>query len=454
MKSLLRVLLLALVVLAPATAVSQSHFSPDPAVVGARVLVNSKKFDAALRLLRPLSRDRADRIDILFLTGLAAMGAAEAKDRNEDEREALLDEAVAALRAILIDRPGLVRVRLELARAFFMKEDDELARRHFEQVLAGRPHPAVAANVGRFLKTIRDRRRWRGSFGLAVAPDSNLNTASANRTIWLDTPFGRLPFTLSEESARKSGIGLSVWGGGEYQHPLNARWRLRAGANAAAREYAGHIFDSHFMAGHVGPRWLIDPQAEASLLATVQRQWTGGAPESDQYGLRLEGRYKFSPLLVAHGRTALRQRDCRDCDWLDGPVGEVSLGAVWVALPTVRVGGNAGWNWARAEAEHWRTEGPQANLGATLALPLGFTVGLHGSLRWTDYDGSGARHRTIDREPREDKTQTLSLSVHNRAVTVLGFSPRLSLINEQRETNAQGLDYERDRAELSFVRQF
>ena len=66
----------------------------------------------------------------------------------------------------------------------------------------------------------------------------------------------------------------------------------------------------------------------------------------------------------------------------------------------------------------------------------------------------GSAHRTIDREPREDKTRTLSLSVHNRAVTVLGFSPRLSLVNEQRETNAQALDYERNRAELSFVRQF
>ena len=61
---------------------------------------------------------------------------------------------------------------------------------------------------------------------------------------------------------------------------------------------------------------------------------------------------------------------------------------------------------------------------------------------------------TIDRRPRRDETRTLSLSVHNRAVTVLGFSPRLSLIREERDTNAQALDYKRNRAELSFVRQF
>ena len=68
--------------------------------------------------------------------------------------------------------------------------------------------------------------------------------------------------------------------------------------------------------------------------------------------------------------------------------------------------------------------------------------------------GGGSAHNTIDREPREDETQSLSLSVHNRAFTLAGFSPRLSLVREERDTNAQALDYRRNRAELSFVRQF
>ena len=135
-------------------------------------------------------------------------------------------------------------------------------------------------------------------------------------------------------------------------------------------------------------------------------------------------------------------------------MGDVSLSANWAVLPTLRIGGNAGWNWARANSEHWRSSGPRAGLGATLALPAGFTVGLRASVQRSEYQGRGFVHRTIDREPREDETQTLSLSVHNRAVTVLGFSPRLSLIREERNTNAQALDYKRNRAELSFVQQF
>ena len=79
----------------------------------------------------------SDRTDILFQTGLAAIAASGRPGLPEDTRDALLNEAIANFRAILIDSPGLVRVRLELARTFFLKGEDVLARRHFEWVLAG-----------------------------------------------------------------------------------------------------------------------------------------------------------------------------------------------------------------------------------------------------------------------------------------------------------------------------
>ena len=400
----------------------------------------------------PANDDRHG-ISVAFRTGMAALKAAELVT-EPDARSDLLDRAIAAFRAILVRRPGLVRPRLELARAFFLKEEDTLAKRHFEQVLAGDLPPAVAANIQRLLNIMRARRRWEARFGLAIAPDSNLNAASGTRTIFLDTRYGRLPFTRQGDVAPKSGLGLSVWGGGEYQYPLAPRWRLRSGADASVRKYKGGDFDRHFLSAHLGPRRLIDARTEASLLATVDRQWTAGMPETDRFGLRLEAKHRLTPRLAMFSRASAVRRNCRDCNHLDGPEGNVSLGASWVALPILRVGGSAGWNWARANSEHWRTDGPRASLGATLALPAGFTVGLRASLQRTEYQGQWFAHSTIDRQPREDETQILSLSVHNRAFTVLGFSPRLSLINEQRETNAQALDYERNRGELSFVRQF
>ncbi len=394
-----------------------------------------------------------DATDRRFRAGMEALNAAHtAPDR--ETRDEKLDEAIAAFRAILVNNPELVRVRLELARAFFLKEEDTLARRHFEQVLAGRPPPPVVANIVRFLRTMRSRRRWEAHFGAALAPDSNLNAASGERTIFLDFLGQRIPFTRQGDIAPKSGLGLSIWGGGEYQYPLSQTLRLRSGANASIREYKGEDFDRHSVSAHLGPRRLIDARTEASLLATVDRQWAAGRPETDRFGLRLEGEHRLTPRLAMFARASAARRNCRDCNHLDGPEGNVSLGATWAALPILRLSGNAGWNWSRTNSEHWRSSGPQASLGASLALPAGFTLGLRASMQRTEYQGRGFVHNTIDRQPREDETQTLSLSVHNRAVTVLGFSPRLSLVREERDTNAQALDYKRNRAELSFVRQF
>ena len=93
-----------------------------------------------------------------FRLGMAAMQLATRAE--PDKREELLDKAIAAFRAILVKQPELVRVRLELARAFFLKEEDRLARRHFELVLAGKPPAGVALNVNRFLSVMRARKRW------------------------------------------------------------------------------------------------------------------------------------------------------------------------------------------------------------------------------------------------------------------------------------------------------
>ena len=88
-----------------------------------------------------------------------------------------------------------------------------------------------------------------------------------------------------------------------------------------------------------------------------------------------------------------------------------------------------------------------------MALPLGFTVGGGGEVRWTDFEDEWFPNTPVG-EDREDRTRSVRLSVHNRAFTLFGFSPELVVVNEERETNAQLYDYKRTRGELRFVRQF
>ncbi|MDE0030018.1 MAG: surface lipoprotein assembly modifier [Deltaproteobacteria bacterium] len=431
---------------------------PSPAIAGepaadsvekARALIREGRFREALVLLQPFARHRPVEPNVLFLFGLAALGASQQPDLAEEARKMFLDGAITAFRTMLIDRPELVRVRLELARAFFYKGEDGLSREHFERVLAGNPPAPVVANVRRFLAQIRARRRWNVQLGFAVAPDTNIGGTSDERIIYI---FG-LPFRRDAASLTTSGVGLSVWGGGEYQHPLGERVRLRLGMDASRREYSGGKFDQMLVSWHAGPRVFVSRTTEFSVLGNWRHQWTANDPNYFDLGGRLTLNHRFSRRLTASGRASWYDRRYRTRKLLDGPVRNFALSAGWVLTPTVRLNATAGYGRDRPVSLRNRNESFWLQTGVSLALPKGFTVGGGGGVRWTDYEAPWPPHTPADQR-RKDTTYNLRLSVFNRALTFFGFSPEVSLIHEVRNTNAQLYDYKRTGGELRVVRQF
>ena len=362
---------------------------------------------------------------------------------DDDRRDALLDEVIAAFRAMLVARPDLVRVRLELARAFFLKGKDSLAAKHFEEVLAGDVPDEVKANVRLFLVEIRARRRWSFNLGVAVAPGTNIGAGSDERII-----INGLPFERDAEELTTSGVGLSFSGGAEYQAPVSERLRIRAGARASRREYKGSDFDQHFLGLHLGPRWLLDTATEASLLASARQSWSGAAPSHHDLGGHFEVAHRLGPRVTAFARASWHDRSYRS-----EHTSTARLGCYPARLVGCRADG-AGRSFrglfaaapevpARALARH----------GTLRGLPLGFTVGGSAEMRWTDYE-RGWFPFVADGGPREDRTRSWRPSAYNRALTLLGFSPEIAVVREIRKSNAQLHDYSRTSGELRFVRQF
>ena len=424
-----------------------------PAATGAGALVDAGRYEEAIVVLRPLLDREAIEPSALFLYGLASLEASQRPGRSDEEQETLLDEAIAAFHVMLVQRPELVRVRLELARAFYLKGEDDLARRHFEAVLAGGVPEEVAANVNLFLEEIRSRGRWSFNVGFALAPDSNIGAGSEERTIYIPV-FGQpLPFERDAEELTSSGVGVSVWGGAEYQVPMAERWRLRAGGQTARREYEGSEFDQLYLAAHLGPRWLIDQDTEGSLLASARQRWIGTVPDNRELGARLEAGRRITPRVTVFASASWHDRRYRINTHLDGPVMDASLRGSWVVTPTVRAELSAGYAEERPERERERNGSRWLGAGVTVALPLGFTVGGGGEVRWTDFEDEWFPHTPVG-EDRSDRTRSLRLSVHNRGFTMFGFSPAIEAVREERDTNAQLYDYKRMRGELRFVRQF
>ena len=425
-----------------------SHLSSDPRVNQARALIEGDRYGKALSILRPLANGHPDQVDVLFLTGLAAMGAAQHPETTKPERAEYLDEAIAAFHKILVERPELVRVRLELARSFYLKGNDGLSREQFERVLAGKPQPEVAANIRRFLISIRQRRRWSGYFSTSLVPDSNINTSSEAETLHING----LPFRLEDASPR-SGVGVALHGGGEYEHPVSPNLRIRAGGSLSRTEYAGQDHDVTSLAAHVGPRWISGNGTEFSLLASGSRQWSGGEPHSHGLGIRLESSHPLSRQVLLSTRATVHQRVHDEDSHLDGPRSSLRLGVLWRAMPTVQLDASVGLSQEQTELARWRNGGQSAGLGASVDLPRGFTVGVNGELAWRAYEGNWGFY-TPAGESRSDRSQTLRISLFNRVFTVQGFSPKLVLVHERRDSNAQLHDYRRTRVELDVVRQF
>ena len=440
---------------AAAEAAPSTGEEPAPvlsALAAARALVDAGRFEEALAILYPLAQAHPDhprRSDILFLLGLAATQASQRPDLPEERQEQLLDLGIGSFHVILIGQPGLVRVRLELARAFFLKGEDSLSRQHFERVLAGNPPAPVAANVRTFLNLIRARRRWSLSLGAAIAPDTNIGGTSDERTIYI---FG-LPFERNIDGLTTSGIGLAAWGGAEYQVPVGERTRLRAGANLSRREHEGSRFDEAFLGTHLGPRVFLDRRTEASLLATASQRWVRTVKEFHTLGGRLEVGHRVNRAVTLNGRLSWEERHYRTRTILDGPVLDVSLGGAYVVTPTVRADVSLGYGREEPGRMRERHERYRVGAGVSVILPLGFTVSGGGDYRWTNFE-PGWHPFVPDNGAREDRTWSARASVFNRGLTFYGFSPEVGVVHEVRKTNAQLHGYERTRGELRFVRQF
>ena len=292
--------------------------------------------------------------------------------------------------------------------------------------------------------------------GAALLPDTNIGSGTDEEVIYINFGGIERPFDFNPaEETTTSGIGASLWAGGEYQHPLGDRLRLRAGGDVARREYASRRYDSTYLSAHAGPRWLVDPRTEASLLASARRRWSGTSVEHDAVGARIEARRQLSPRVRANARASWHHRDYLKREDLDGLLVDVSLGGTWTITPILQANSSFGYSRERPSRLNRRSESRSVRAGLAVALPWGINAGGNVQFRWTDYEGlESAQHRPRDNSSREDHTRSLSFSLHKRDFTLYGFSPQLVLTHEERDSNAQLISYDRTHGELRFVRQF
>ncbi len=428
-------------------AYGHEHLSKDPEVVRARALVETGQFEAALHILLNLSPNHSDAIDVDFLIGLATTRLSQTSGIDETIKTALLTEAIAAFSRILDEQPGLVRVRLELARAYFLLGNDGKSRQHFERVLAGAPSEAVAYNIQRHLDSIWTRRAWQGYFGINLAADSNINQASSDSVIVL---YG-VPFHVNNDA--RSGTGIVVSNGGEYQHELAESARLRTGIDFSFKDFAGRVFDQAAIATHWGPLWKVNERWEFSVLGSTLHQWVGTNPYSKALGLKFETNYALDPRTKLRGNLAWNQRKINRRPLLDGSYTNADMAVEWLMSPTAQVGISLAYGIERPKSNVWKNNSTGLKTYLSVLLPGSYTLGASIAIerikyrgRWTQYTTGGVSRR--------DRVRVIRIHAQKRNIKIFGFVPQATVVNEVRKSNAALYDYRRSRLEVALQREF
>jgi tetratricopeptide (TPR) repeat protein len=398
----------------------------------AQLLIQAGKLPEARKVLLALQAQSPKDSEVQFLL---AMIAVQEKD---------YPAAIRLYRAILVREPGALRVRLELARTFFLLKDYDNAERQFRFARAGDASEAVKQNIDRYLYVIRLARRFSYNIAVAAAPDTNLNAGPAISTVEI---YG-LPFALSDQARKQSGVGASIDAGGEWSPPITDTLRARVGVQLHRSDYSGGQFDDMTLSAYAGPK-LLGPRFEISPLATVFRRWYGNQVYNQGVGGSLQGTYYPRPKIGVTASVGGQIVTFAQTD-MNGPAYSASLGAFYTPDSASVVSGNLSVSRQGAVLPVYANTAVQLALGYYRDLPHGFSVSVQPSFARIDYDDQYVAFGAV----RHDRQWSAQISLLNRRIDLWGFTPRLAYTYTVNSSTISLFRYDRQRIETGFTRNF
>jgi hypothetical protein len=402
-------------------------------IQAAQLLMTNNRLDDAKRLLEGELAVRPDDSEALFL--LATIAVAQ-KD---------YDTAISLYRRILVREPNSERVRLDLARAFFLKADYDNADRQFRFARAGEIDDPVKANVDHYLAAINRLREWTLNFFLALAPDTNQNAATSASQV---NVFG-LPFVLDKTARKQSGVGLAGDIGGEWSPILGDNLKARFGADFYRVDYSGGQFDDMTVSAYGGPQ-MVFGNWDISALATGFKRWFANQDYVSGVGGKLAADYGITSGWLV-GASVGGQSVTNDfVPEQSGPLWSVQTQVTYVLTPSSLFQLQLGFNRQGAQVGAYSYSGVWFGGGYSQDLPLGFSAGFQPAYFMTRYDDVlPAFGKT-----RSDDAVMLAFTLLNRRLDYDGFTPRFSYVFTEQHSNIPLYSFTRNQFQIGVTSLF
>ncbi|MDE6481732.1 MAG: surface lipoprotein assembly modifier [Alphaproteobacteria bacterium] len=434
------------VLLATTPAGAEQHLTESELLAVADNMAAHGDLDAAQQIYSAMSHSAsADmRTESQFQLGNIAMARGD------------YSAAISAYRAIVDANPNLPRVRLELARAYFMDGDFQAAQFHFEFVRATPGLPAaVRENIDRYLTLIRMRKNWSLDFGFGIVPDSNINNAGTENEECINTIFGPLCRPLE---TRKHGVGLRLNTDGNYYLRLTRRLGIRTTAGVNVLGFQGGDFDDYSLYLATGPRYVFD-SGEISLQPVAVARWYAGDFYNYSYGLRLDTNWQIGRRWLLGGGASMHRNQyhtdyindaLRGYDWGVSLQPRYYLNNKSFVLAGLRFG---------QEDTHVQAYGNDS---------LTYSVGYFGEFRYgfavlarldlTSIKYHAPRYFVIDnafeQKTRHDTVWSVYVRLSNNKLNWHNLIPAVSYTYTRRDSNVPTSEFDKHRVEIEIMRRF
>ena len=399
-----------------------------------RLLMTAGRFEDARAFLeqaRPADENKA--IERHFLLGAVYM------------RLGMPREAAEQYEAILVIRPDLTRVRLELARAHYAAGQDDKARYHFQLSLGDGLPSSVESVVEGFLNAIDARKRWSAYVSLAALPETN----AVRRTDREVVQIGGAPFRLNEDARAASGVGAQLSAGGAFFPTVGSALRGHLALSTAAKLYERSAWNDIALVGKAGLTRLFDG-GTASVGVQAGRRWQGTTGFQYSVGPWASGNYRLSERIrvSASANTDYRTHDERDD--LDGWRVSLSPTVRYVLDSQTVLEAGPQLELVDARADHRSSRLAGLSIGISRAFENGITASLSVSAQLSRYRGADP----LFGETREDRIAGLSVRVLHRSLQLEGFAPYVGYTYERSRSNIPLHSYENHGAILGLTREF
>lgn len=403
-------------------------------------LVVEKKYEEARPLVAALAAAPGMKLQYNFLDGMIAMHTGDP------------ETATGRFRAILSDDPKQTRVRLELARALMMQGKFGDADYHLRLAQNDESLPEdIARMIGNARSVIRSNRRFRFGFDVGVAPDTNINSATAAQSIDVNLGGFQLPLDLDENARRRSGVGLTASAYASMRLPATAKVAIVGQVDTQMVNYQGGNLDDYTVQASAGPEFAIGQRTSVSVEGVGLFRWFGGTVASRQAGAKITAQHT-----IGRDRRVALQVDGRrnDSDLNSGYKGWQLSGNATFEQVVAKSAIASASVYARREIlkfDAYSNTVVGVNVGIGGELPLGINAGVSGGVSRARYDEA----QTFFSDARRKDWRLQGRAYAGlRQLRFLNLSPSVEYSYVRNQSNYAFYKTDRHRVEFKLARYF